>query len=254
MPKLAPAAALLALLTACGGPPATGNAPEAEAGNAANSAEATPPGNQAAPATAAEAASYLPAPGTHRARAMALAVPPEAEALARRITTAIRANPAWYRTWVAQHPGGELPWHANLGVSEEEYRRFQALANQIALREVGQVTLTVATSPNGGLALTADGPATALNGITLYPARDRVETPLGSLANRAPVVNSLANSPTGPWRGVRWSNQGQGVPRRVSLSFGLRARGDMILFYDYGPTDAETVVLLYPAPAGAPVR
>jgi hypothetical protein len=249
MLKFAPAAALFAL-AACSGPPAIneGNiaAPTAPAANSAA------PGNGTAPATPAEAATYLPAPGTIRARAMALAVPPEAEALAQRITTAIRANPDWYRAYAAQHPQGELPWHANLGVTAEEYQRFQTLTNQISLREVGQVTLTVTSRPNGGLALSATGPAAALNGITLYPARDRVETALGSLTNRSAAVNTLTHSPTGPWRGVRWSNRGTGAPRQVSLSFGRRARGDMILFYDYGPTDAESVVLLYPAPAGAP--
>jgi hypothetical protein len=245
MPRIAIAAAI-ALLAACGGPPETNDSPAA----LANSADPPAQGNAVAPAPASDAA-YLPAPGAHQARAMALAVPPEAEALAARITAAIRSNPAWYEEYRARSPQGELPYHPNLGVSAEEYRRFQTLANQIALREIGQVTLTVTSRPNGGLSLAADGPAAALNGITLYPARDRVETSLGTLGNRVPAVNSLANSPTGPWRGVRWSNAGMGAPRRIALSFGRRARGDMILFYDYGPTDAETVVLLYPAPAGA---
>ena len=50
---------------------------------------------------------------------------------------------------------------------------------------------------------------------------------------------------------MRWTNGGSGAPRRVALAFGRRTQGDMLIFYDYGPTDAETVILLYPA-AGPP--
>jgi hypothetical protein len=244
------AAAALALLGACGGPPRNNAASAAPA----NDAGVAVPANYTATASQANVAAWLPAPGPHPAQAMALAVPPEAEALAARMTAAIRANPAWYRSYAAQHPQGELPYHSNLGISADEYRRFLALANRIALREIGRVTLTVNRRADGGLALAADGPAAALNGVIVYPERDGVETPFGRLGNRAPAANRQASSPTGPWEGVRWSNLGSGAPRRVALSFGRRARGDMLIFYDYGPTDAETVVLLYPAAPAAVAR
>jgi hypothetical protein len=235
-------AAAIALLAACGG-------------GAANNNTAAPaaPANDAAPAAApvTNIAAYLPTPGEHRARAMAISVPPEAEALAARMTAAIRANFAWYRTYAAQHPRGELPWHPNLGISAEEYRRFQALAATVSLREIGQVTVTVTRQADGGLAFAAAGPAAPLNGIIVYPDRNQVVTPLGPLANGAPAANRQAVSPTGPWEGVRWTNLGTGARTRVALSFGRRARGDMLIFYDYGPSDAESVVLLYPAPGTA---
>lgn len=230
------------LLAACSGSTPANNqtppAPEAAA-------------NQAAPATAppANAAAFLPTPGTHAGRAMAMTVPPEAEALAARMTAAIRANFAWYRTYAAQHPQGELPWHPNLGISETEYARFLTLTGQIALREIGRVTLTATRRPDGGLALAADGAAGPLNGIILYPERNQVETPLGRLDNGSATANRQARSPTGPWEGVRWNNAGSGAAHRVALVFGRRAQGDMLVFYDYGPSDAETVILLYPAAA-----
>lgn len=240
----------LALLAACSG--GDTNAPVAAAANGAEAAPANP-ASSAAP-SAANTAAWLPVPGTHPARAMALAIPPEAEALAGRMTAAIRTNFAWYRAYAQQHPEGELPWHPNLGISETEYRRFQALAGQIALRELGRVTLSVTRRPDGGLALAAGGPARALDGIIVYPDRDRVETPLGRLGSAAAAGNRQAASPTGPWQGVRWSNRGNATARRLALSFGRRASGDMLIFYDYGPSDAETVILLYPAPPAGPAR
>ncbi|HTU11166.1 MAG TPA: hypothetical protein VMG08_09745 [Allosphingosinicella sp.] len=256
MKPILPAAALLLLLAACGsGGPDNDGAPAAPA----NGAAPTPPANGAtsapapADAPAGSFAAYLPAPGSHQARAMALSVPAEARALAQRMTAAIRANVQWYQAYAAQYPSGELPWHANLGISEAEYRRFLVLTNQIGLSEVGRVTFTVVRRADGGLALATGGPAAPLNGVVVYPDRNRVETPLGQLTTAAPAANRQENSPTGPWQGVRWSNLGSSPhsTRRVALSFGRRAQGDMLIFYDYGPTDAESVILLYPA-AGPP--
>ncbi len=249
LPLLAPG-----LLAACGAPAGNNASPAAPAapanGAAAPAGSATP----VAVPPVANVAAFLPAPGAHPARAMAISVPPEAQVLAARMTAAIRANFAWYRSYAAQHPEGELPWHPNLGISAADYARFQALAAQIALREIGRVTLNVTRRSDGGLAFAAAGPAAPLDGIIVYPAVNRVETPLGRLANGAPAANRQARSPTGLWQGVRWTNLGSGAPRRISLAFGRRARGDMLVFYDYGPSDAETVVLLYPAARAAPPR
>ena len=235
------------LLAACSGGAAPNNSSPAAEAPVNQAAPAAPAGPAATPVPGA--AAFLPTPGAHPARAMAMAVPPEAEALAARMTAAIRANFAWYRTYAAQHPQGELPWHPNLGISEAEYARFLTLTGQIALREIAPVTLNVTRRPDGGLALAAAGPATPLDGIVLYPERGLVETPLGRLGNGAPTANRQQRSPTGPWQGVRWTNLGSGARSRVAIAFGRRARGDMLIFYDYGPSDAETVVLLYPAAA-----
>ena len=242
------------LLAACGGTPGNegAGAPEANATAGANMA-APIPARIPAPDAAATAA-YLPPPGRHAARAMALAPPAEAVALRDRMVAAIMRNQAWYNAWAAQRPRGELPWHANLGVSESEYRRFLALTRRIGLSERAQVTLTVTRRADGGLALAADGAAAPLDGIILYPERGRAETPLGRLGTRAATGNDAPGSPLGRWEGVEWSNRGAGAPRLLALSAGRRAAGDMLLYYNYGPSDAETVILLYPAPAAGAAR
>lgn len=243
-------AAFLSLLAACSGPPATNTTPANDNAGVATANGATP-AQGPAPLPANEAAAYLPAPGAHPAQVMALAPPPEAVQLRDRMATAVMRNPGWYEGWVAQHPQGELPWHANLGVSEAEYARYLALTRRIGLSERSRVTLTVTRRPDGGLTLAASGAAAALNGLVLYPERGQVETPLGVLATVSTTGNDAADSPLGRWRGAEWSNRGRGAPRLVSLAAGRRAAGDLMLYYNYGPSDAETVILLYPA-AGQP--
>lgn len=246
--RLIVSAAALALLAACSGPPTNSAAP---ANGTAPAAAANPaaPAPAPPPLAANEAAAYLPAPGAHPARVMTLAPPAEAVQLRDRIAAAVMRNRAWYDGWAAQHPQGELPWHANLGVSEAEYARYLALTRQIGLRERSRVTLNVTRRPDGGLTLGAGGAAAALNGLVLYPERGQVETPLGVLATVSTSGNDAADSPLGRWRGAAWSNRGRGAPRQVRLIAGRRDAGDLMLYYDYGPSDAETVILLYPAAA-----
>jgi hypothetical protein len=235
----------LLVLASCGGPPGENGATAAPEMRR-NGVQAAAPSPQLPPAASVNPAPFLPAAGAHQARAMAITAPPEMQRLAERIRTAMRARPDWFRAYAAQHPQGELPWHSNLGVSEAEYRRFLALTHELGLAEVDRVTFTVTRRPDGGLAFAAAGQAAPLNGIIVYPAGDRVETPRGRLTRRSAIDNHEPRSPTGPWQGVQWSNIGSGG-RPVRLAFGRRAAGDLILYYDFGPTDAETVILLYPA-------
>ncbi len=249
--RIALSLAALALHAGCSGEreaqnPAVREKAETNAATPATSAEPV--------ATPAALADYLPDPGRHAARVMALAPPPEAVALRDRMAAAILRNQAWYETWAAQHPQGELPWHANLGVSEAEYRRFLALTRRIGLSERGRVTLVVTRRPDGGLALAADGAAAALRGVILYPQAGRVETPLGRLGTRAATGNDAPGSPLGRWRGIAWSNRGTAAPRALSLSAGRRAAGERLLYYKYGPSDEETVILFYEGTPAPPAR
>lgn len=237
------------LLAACSGGTASNNA------TAAASAAPTP-ANQAIPAAPAplpvpQADAFLPAPGRHAARAMVLSPPAEAVALRERMVQAILRNRAWYDAYAAQYPAGALPWHANLGISEAEYARYLALTRQIGLRESGRVTLVVTRRSDGGLALTADGAGAPLNGMILYPQRNRGETPLGALTTRTAAGNDADDSPLGRWQGAEWSNRDSGASRALSLAVGRRAGGEMLLYYNFGPSDAESVILLYPAAAAA---
>lgn len=253
MRRTIPAALALLLVAGCGGAPENDSVPAPAAGRT----DVPPPvqGNDAplvqpAPAlpTGAPVAPgpWLPAIGTHQARAMAIAAPLELQQLTARMQAAMQANPEWSRTYLAQHPGGALPWHPSLGISEQEHRRFHALTLQLGLTEIDRVALTVSRRPDGGLALAATGQAAPLNGIIVYPDRDRVETPRGALTIRSTIDNREPRSPSGPWQGVQWRSA-PGGERTVKLAFGRRARGDLILYYDFGPSDAETIVLLFPA-------
>ena len=261
MRPLVPAALALSLLAGCGGASENNIVPSSTAGGTSPTPQPqgqaeVPQLYQPAPALPTGApvqpGPWLPAVGTHQARAMGIAAPLEMQLLAARMQAAMQANPEWTRTYMAQHPRGTLPWHPNLGISEEEHRRLLAMTRQIGLAEVDRVTLTVSRRTDGGLALAATGQAVPLNGIIVYPDRDRVETPLGALTVRSTIDNREPRSPSGPWQGVQWRSAPGSLERTVKLAFGRRAQGDLILYYDFGPTDPETIILLFPATAIAP--
>ena len=122
--------ASLALLAACGGPPGNDASPPAANSPAGANAAASTPAPDLAPDAAATAA-FLPSPGRHAARAMALAPPAEAIAMRDRMAAAILRNPSWYESYAAQHPRGELPWHINLGISEAVPMDRGAVSNRV---------------------------------------------------------------------------------------------------------------------------
>lgn len=248
--------AYTALLAACSSAPDNADvaAEENAVANAMAAINAIVPAQRSPGPSGATLAGYLPRPGRHEARAMVLSAPPEAIQLRDRMAAAIMRNEAWFQTYAAQHSEGELPWHANLGISQADYQRYLALTRQIGVRESGRVRLIVTRRPDGGLALASDGAGAPLNGIILYPDRSRAQTPLGALETSRATGNDDAGSPLGRWQGAAWNNGASGAARVVSLSAGRRDAGDMLLYYSYGPSDAETVILLYPAAAAGAAR
>lgn len=243
--------ACTALLAACSSAPDNAGAAAEDnvVANAMAAINAIVPAQRSPAPTGATLASYLPPPGRHAARAMVLSPPPEAIQLRDRMAAAIMRNRAWFEAYATQHSEGELPWHANLGISQADYQRYLALTRQIGIRESGRVQLSVTRLPDGGLGLATQGGAAALNGVILYPDRGRAQTPLGALETSRATGNDDAGSPLGRWQGAEWNNGASGAARVVSLSAGSRNSGDMLLYYNYGPSDAETVILLYPAAA-----
>jgi len=189
--------------------------------------------------------SFAPEPGTHPSRTMVLMMPAEEGRLAERIAAAIRRNSQWFATYAAQHPGGTLPYHANLGLSQAEYERYLSLMKQHRLGEVERGQLRVTRTADGGLQLSSSGHAAYLNGIVIHLDRNYVETRHGRLTDSKAVDQTDPTSPTGAWRGVRWLNADQTGGLRVQLALGRRADGERLIYYSADPSTDEVLFLLY---------
>lgn len=224
------AAAIFSVLAACGAP--------------AEERRGDPP---SADRAAGDSRAFIPAVGTHASRTMLLMIPRQVTERMERMMAAVRQRPDWFADWSANHRNADrtLRYHPNLGISEEDHRLIQQSVKHMQLQEVERGALTVTRRDDGGIALSSTGRAAYLNGVVIHPDKDFVETRHGRLKTRTAINQTDPNAPTGPWRGVQWSDDNEGRGPVVKLAVGKRAAGETIIYYDVEPSADETLVLLY---------
>jgi len=131
--------------------------------------------------------------------------PPRLQELATRIQQAARADPEWFRQHAAAAtPGEPLPYDARLGVTEEEYREFQALSKSLEFRPALTLPLALASTP-AGWRIPDDFGQPQLRGLEIDTVADVVRTPYGVLATRTWIEASEHQRATGRWSGPQWA-------------------------------------------------
>jgi len=189
--------------------------------------------------------------GRHAAEVMTLGGSSEMEAIAARFKAAARKNQAWFEEYVAKHAGETLPWHANMGVTAEEYQAF--LQSQGALGMHKQLETTLAIEEDGqDVALTTGGKWKFFDDLKARIKKDASQgsTVLGPLSRRVQVVASPAQSVTGPWDGSCWrasaltglclgrTSSGRGIliyEARVAGDSRPQASSDFVMLFDLSP-------------------
>jgi hypothetical protein len=205
--------------------------------------------------SAQEFAQHLPKSGIIRGSVMVAAAAPELEALAKRMQTAVAANAEWFRAYVEAAGTGELPYHTNLGLTEEEYKRFLSRSEAgSTLRHVGSVEISLNRAEDGTLTFVSTPSDFPLHLVSISADGTTVETPYGRLMRGADINQRDANAPTGRWSGPRWENEdvSGSVSWAVQLAIGTREDfNDGIIYYNVirqGGAAPERVqfALLYP--------
>ena len=200
---------------------------------------------------------YLPESGLILGEVMVLGAAPELEQLSSKAQTAAAENQEWFLDYAKQHEStpGPLPYHPNLGVTQEEYARLvQLIEEGVSLQRVGAVTIQVDVGDAGATTFTADPADFPLHNISVYSDLGYAETAYGRLDNSSDINQQDPNAPTGRWSGVQWTHQeisgnsGWGV----QLAIGKRTdHGDGLIYYDVkyllGPEPHQySFVILYP--------
>jgi hypothetical protein len=194
--------------------------------------------------------------------------PARLDELTEAIRAATRENPAWWNDYRTNAPEGEpLPYHENLGVTEEEYEEFLSLLGTKTLVKRGEVSLSVTSKDNSIYALNCTDTLATIQGVVIDLDKDRVETPFGTAEEKIYIEASPQQKLTGPWSGVEWKlveiEDEKATGRVVQLALGkLEESGRGILYYKgsdagggmahgagpHGGSSAEkvTVILTYP--------
>lgn len=180
---------------------------------------------------------YVPVSGRARADVMILGAPREVNKIGQQIQAAAKQNSAWYRAYAAKaEPGKPLPYHKNLGITEDEYKRFLAGVNQMVLLKSGEVILTFEVTTNGTIILKGIPGKPPHNHVTYSSTADVVNTVYGELKEFTAIDQNNEKSPTGRWVGVQWKIERVSSDQdfaAVKFAIGrLKDQSKRIIYYD----------------------
>ncbi|MEO8185171.1 MAG: hypothetical protein ABI895_40715 [Deltaproteobacteria bacterium] len=167
-------------------------------------------------------------PGRRAAEVMTLGGTPEMEAIAARFKEGARKNQAWFEQYTAQHAGKTLPWHANMGITPEEYQAFLQSKGTLSMHK--QIdTILVIEEDGQDVALSTGGKWKFFDDLKARIRKDASQgnTVLGPLSRKVQVVASEAQSTTGPWGGSCWR-----ASELTGLCLGKTSSGRGILTYE----------------------
>jgi hypothetical protein len=172
--------------------------------------------------------------GRHAAEVMTLGGSPEMEAIATRFKAAARQNRAWFEEYTAKHAGETLPWHANMGITAEEYQAFLQSKGTLGMhKQIDTVLVIEEDGPD--IALSTGGSWKFFDDLNARIRKDASQgsTALGPLPQKVRVVASPSQSVTGPWDGSCWRASelsglclGKTSSGRGILSYEARVEGD----------------------------
>jgi len=154
-----------------------------------------------APAAVAELKGYLPPARSFAAEYVVIEPDPNFDAYVKRFRAAQEANRDWFIKYGAEHPGQDLPYHPNFGVSEADYNRYKQPMNQY--REVSRSRIQVESRAAGSrTSLRLSGQNLLLNELEIETATPAAKTPKGQMAFRSVVNLERASLPPAAHQGV----------------------------------------------------
>ena len=118
------------------------------------------------------------------------------------------ANKEWLADYRKQYAGKDMPWHANLGVSEADYKRYRQPMNQF--REASRKPVRVEKSVSGStVTLKLKGDNLLVTDLAIDMQTPAVKTPRGALGLRSIVKNlEQASLPPGVHQGILFETPG----------------------------------------------
>lgn len=130
--------------------------------------------------------------------------PPEIEKYIAKVETAARKDPEWFKEYsAAAKPGAPLPYHENLGLTQEEYDEYLALWAKREFKGREDVMLVLRRTFGDTWTLTASGEAGAISTLRYDPETDTFRSPNGVM-KRLDDIDADADSILGAWSGKEW--------------------------------------------------
>jgi hypothetical protein len=161
-------------------------------------------GSESATSDPPTAASLLPS-AEAVVDVMTMVGPPRLTELSNKLQAAVQSKPDWWAEYITTvTPGRPIPYHENLGLTENEYEEFQSLTSQMALSKTGEASLSVVTEDSIQFTFHGDSILANIEGLVIDLGDNAVQTPFGMAKEMNNIVASEGQEMSGPWNGVQW--------------------------------------------------
>lgn len=174
--------------------------------------------------------------GTFKVDVLELAIPEEAERIARKLKEFAQKHPVWFATQIALRKTGQsIPYDERMEITEEEYKTFKESSKQIKARKTRTATLKIYKF-DSSYVLDGGRELPELTSVDIDTNLDVVRVPDGTLKRRT-KNNTTADSPLGAWTGRTWSSLDGDLDTLevsdVKLTLGTRAEsGHTLILYE----------------------
>lgn len=169
---------------------------------------------------------------------------------------AIQPQEEWFTAYVQANPNGPLPYHPNMGITQEEYKLLTEADKHMEYGKVDDIMFKV-TDRTEFIELQFLAPYDNLGVIRFFTDENRIETPLGRLNTFNSIDNDDPNSPLGRWYGNNWilnTIEDPNNPEGIFIDFSIGQKKDKkwgLIYYDvrsFIPNSefAFTFILEYP--------
>ena len=116
----------------------------------------------------------------------------------------IAANQDWLADYLKEYEGKELPYHPNLGLSQEEYEEYQRLSDNIKLYQSGAGIISIEKTGDEQYKISQLEGLRLIDNITIDLSENTVSTNYGTCKYNGAVKASDQQIATGRWNGYSW--------------------------------------------------
>ncbi|MDR3501674.1 MAG: hypothetical protein P4L79_03735 [Legionella sp.] len=147
--------------------------------------------------------SYFPPNKQIKAKVMELAASAEVNKSVQKLQKGVAEHQEWFKSYIKDRKPGEiLPYHKNMGITENEYKIFLDNLNHVGIKQIGTVDVSFQQEKDGSFKIKTEQKS-PIDGLII--GQQAVTTPFGKATKYSIINNSDKNAPTGPWKGVQWS-------------------------------------------------
>lgn len=155
----------------------------------------------------------------------------------------IAANQDWLAEYVKEYEGKELPYHPNLGLSQEEYDEYLRLSDNIKLYKSADGILSIEKTGDGQYKISQMEGLRLIDNIIIDLSENTVSTNYGTCKYSGEIKASDQQIATGRWNGYSWILEDMAdASNYQSVQFNLGQMEDskkIILYYQVRLANGE---------------